>query len=246
MNAFPKLSNTIKYIAHKIDYLLSNIKIKQGRPNKYSYELLLTGIVYKLKTGVPWKLIPYYYGSGSNLHRLMSILSNNNIFKNMWNNFISKCINYNDLIVDCSLIKSPIGKINGYTNKLFKNQAYSKVSLICNENKLPISLKVVEGSLHDSMVLQYNINDIVSNNINICNKNLIADRGYYDNKTFILCNKHKLNAYICRKKQSLFEHRNKFINRINNNTNKNRVKIEHMFATLKQNKSIALNYSKKN
>jgi hypothetical protein len=101
---------------------------------------------------------------------------------------------------------------------LFKNRAYSKVSLICNENKLPISLKVVEGSLHDIMVLQYNINDIVSNNINVCNKNLIADRGYYDNK---------------------------FIDRINNNTNKHIVKIEHMFATLKQNKSIALNYSKK-
>ena len=32
---------------------------------------------------------------------------------------------------------------------------------------------------------------------------------------------------------------------MNNNTNKHIVKIEHMFATLKQNKSIALNYSKK-
>jgi hypothetical protein len=95
-------------------------------------------------------------------------------------------------------------------------------------------------------ILYIPLNDIVTNNINVCNKNLIADIGYYDNKTFIVCNKHKLNAYICRKKQSLFEHRNKFINRINNNTNKNRVKIEHMFATLKQNKSIALNYSKKN
>jgi hypothetical protein len=96
------------------------------------------------------------------------------------------------------------------------------------------------------MVLNDNIDDIITNNIiDMHNKNLIADIGYYDNKTFKLCNKYKLNAHICRKKRTSFEHRNKFINRINNNTNKHRVKIEHMFATLKQNKSIALNYSKK-
>ena len=95
------------------------------------------------------------------------------------------------------------------------------------------------------MVLNDNIDDIITNNINVHNKNLIADIGYYDNKTFKLCNKYKLNAHICRKKRTSFEHRNKFINRMNNNTNKHIVKIEHMFATLKQNKSIALNYSKK-
>jgi hypothetical protein len=74
----------------------------------------------------------------------MTILSNNNAFKNIWNTFILNCTTYTDLIIDCSLIKSPIGKIKGYTNRLFKNQSYSKVSLICNENKIPISLKVVE------------------------------------------------------------------------------------------------------
>ena len=206
---------------------------------------MLTCIIYKLKTGVPWRLLPSYYGSGTNVHRLMTILSNNDAFKNIWNTFILNCAAFNDLIIDCSLIKSPIGAIKGYTNRLFKNQSYSKVSLICNEYKIPISLKVVEGTLHDSMILNNNIDDIISNGINVNNKNLIADRGYYDNKTFKLCNKYKLNAHICRKKRALFEYKNKFVNNVNENTNKNRVKIEHMFATLKQNKSITLNYSKK-
>ncbi len=54
-----------------------------GRPI-VKYRKVLDGILYVLKTGCQWKMIPKEYGSGSTCHRRFQEWNNFDIFKKTW------------------------------------------------------------------------------------------------------------------------------------------------------------------
>ena len=84
-----------------------------GRPI-VPYRKVLDGILYILRTGCQWKLLPKEYGSGSTIHRRFQEWNRRDVFKKIWIKLLKI---YDDLIginwtwqsLDSISIKSPLG-----------------------------------------------------------------------------------------------------------------------------------------
>lgn len=84
-----------------------------GRPI-VPYRKVLDGILYILRTGCQWKMLPREYGSGSVCHRRFQEWNKLDVFKNSW---IKLLETYDDKIglnwtwqsIDSISIKSPLG-----------------------------------------------------------------------------------------------------------------------------------------
>ena len=78
------------------------------------YRKVLDGILYVLRTGCQWKMLPKEYGSGSTCHRRFQEWNGINTFKNIWIKLLKI---YDELIginwiwqsIDSISIKSPLG-----------------------------------------------------------------------------------------------------------------------------------------
>ena len=78
---------TIKRIPDKLWDEIKNILPKEkplktvGRP-VVTYRKVFDGILYVLRTGCQWKMLPKEYGSGSTCHRRFQEWNKLNVFKN--------------------------------------------------------------------------------------------------------------------------------------------------------------------
>lgn len=84
-----------------------------GRPI-VRYRKVIDGILYVLRTGCQWKMLPKEYGSGSTCHRRFQQWNGLDAFKNAWikllkiyDEFIG--INWIWQSIDSISIKSPLG-----------------------------------------------------------------------------------------------------------------------------------------
>jgi len=110
---------TILKISDKLWNEIKNIFPKEkplktvGRPI-VRYRKVIDGILYVLRTGCQWKMLPKEYGSGSTCHRRFQEWNRFSVFKKAWINILKI---YNDLIginwtwqsIDSISIKSPLG-----------------------------------------------------------------------------------------------------------------------------------------
>ena len=79
-----------------------------------SYRKVLDGVLYILRTGCQWKMIPKEYGSGSTSHRRFQEWNKLDVFKKTWIRLLKI---YDDLIginwtwqsLDSISLKSPLG-----------------------------------------------------------------------------------------------------------------------------------------
>jgi transposase len=84
-----------------------------GRP-VVPYRKVMDGIVYVLRTGCQWKMLPSEYGSGSTCHRRFQEWVKLDVFKRMWIGLLKeydnkKGIKWNWQSLDSISIKSPLG-----------------------------------------------------------------------------------------------------------------------------------------
>ena len=113
-----KMSTIIKIsdeLWDKINDILPYEKPKNtiGRPI-IPYRKVLDGILYVLRTGCQWKMLPKDFGSGSTCHRRFQQWIQSDIFKKIWIKVLEE---YNNKIgikftwqsLDSISIKSPLG-----------------------------------------------------------------------------------------------------------------------------------------
>ncbi len=84
-----------------------------GRP-VIPYRKVLDGIIYVLRTGYQWKMLPKEYGSGSTCHRRFQEWNRLDIFKKTWIRLLkiydaTNGINWTWQSFDSISIKSPLG-----------------------------------------------------------------------------------------------------------------------------------------
>jgi transposase len=84
-----------------------------GRPI-VSYRKVLDGILYVLRTGCQWKMLPKEYGSGSVCHRRFQEWNGKDVFKNAWIKLLKVYddkfgLNWTWQSIDSISIKSPLG-----------------------------------------------------------------------------------------------------------------------------------------
>jgi len=84
-----------------------------GRPI-VKYRKVLDGILYILRTGCQWKMLPKEYGSGSTCHRRFQEWNGMDVFKRIWTRLLKIYdnqigINRTWQSIDSISIKSPLG-----------------------------------------------------------------------------------------------------------------------------------------
>lgn len=84
-----------------------------GRPIT-PFRKVLDGILYILRTGCQWKMLPREYGSGSTCHRRFQEWVRLDVFKKVWTRLLKiydskKGIKWNWQSIDSISIKSPLG-----------------------------------------------------------------------------------------------------------------------------------------
>ena len=84
-----------------------------GRPI-IPYRKVLDGILYVLRTGCQWKMLPKEHGSGSTCHRRFQQWNCMSVFKNIWIKLLKIYdeiigINWSWQSIDSISIKSPLG-----------------------------------------------------------------------------------------------------------------------------------------
>jgi transposase len=85
-----------------------------GRP-VVPFRKVLDGILYVLRTGCQWKMIPKEYGSGSTCHRRFQEWSTSRVFQKLWTRLLQV---YDDLVgiqwrwqsLDSICVKAPLGR----------------------------------------------------------------------------------------------------------------------------------------
>ena len=84
-----------------------------GRP-AIPYRKVLNGILYVLRTGCQWKMLPKEFGSGSTCHRRFQQWVHLDIFKKIWIRLLKEYDNKKGIkwiwqSLDSIAIKSPLG-----------------------------------------------------------------------------------------------------------------------------------------
>jgi len=87
-------------------------KTKKGRPPADT-RTILNGILYVLRTGCQWKMMPKEYGGGSTVHRYFQKWVKAGVFKKIWKYCLKE---YDDLkgikwewqILDSQTVQSPV------------------------------------------------------------------------------------------------------------------------------------------
>ena len=110
---------TIRRIPDELWYEVKNILPKEkphntvGRPI-VPYRKVLYGILYVLRRGCQWKILPKEYGSGSTAHRRFQECNSIGVFKKTWIKLLKIYdkkigINLTWQSIDSISIKSPLG-----------------------------------------------------------------------------------------------------------------------------------------
>jgi transposase len=114
-----KKTSTITKISDELWNIITDIlpyekpRYTVGRPI-IPFRKVLDGILYVLRTGCQWKMLPKEYGSGSTCHRRFQQWVQIDIFKKIWAKLLEE---YNSKIgiklvwqsLDSISIKSPLG-----------------------------------------------------------------------------------------------------------------------------------------
>ena len=84
-----------------------------GRP-VVSFRNVLEGILYVLRTGCQWKMLPKEYGSGSTCHRRFQQWSKGKVFERLWTRLLKEYdhvvgIQWNWRSLDSISVKAPLG-----------------------------------------------------------------------------------------------------------------------------------------
>jgi len=89
------------------------LRTKGGRP-RVAARKILAGVVYRLRTGCPWKALPPAFGSGATCHRRYSEWARAGVFRHLWTELLreydrSQGIAWDWCSLDSATVKAPKG-----------------------------------------------------------------------------------------------------------------------------------------
>ena len=124
----------------------------------------MDGIVYVLRTGCQWKMLPREYGSGSTCHRRFQEWVQSDIFKKIWIRLLKiydnkKGIKWNWQSLDSISIKSPLGGAMTGSNPTDRSKLGTKRHILTDKNGIPLSAVITPANTHDIKA----VTDVIDN-----------------------------------------------------------------------------------
>ncbi|BCX02303.1 MAG: hypothetical protein KatS3mg053_0241 [Candidatus Roseilinea sp.] len=119
----------------------------------------MTGILYALRTGIPWNAMPKEYGSGKTVHRYFQRWVQAGVFKRMWQAGLAeydevKGIAWKWQAGDGAMTKAPLGGEKTGKNPTDRAKRGVKRSLLVDEQGVPLSIVVSGANTPDSALLE--------------------------------------------------------------------------------------------
>ena len=218
----------------KITPILKNFRIY------FSYELRLfiEAVLWKLRTGAPWRDLPTEFGSHSTVFNKFNRWSNYCLWQEIFKQIQGE-IDDEWNFIDSTIVKAhqhSTGYPSNESEQIGKSVAgnSTKIHMLSDAHGNPVNFILTEGQLHDSKIAGELIN--ISSG-----ENIIADRAYSSLEIRDQIIKKGAQAIIPKKKNSV----NKTNIGFDNHLYKIRHLAENLFARLKHFRSIATRYEKK-
>jgi transposase len=119
----------------------------------------MTGILYALRTGIPWNAMPKEYGSGKTVHRYFQRWVQAGVFKRMWQAGLAeydevKGIAWKWQAGDGAMTKAPLGGEKTGKNPTDRAKRGVKRSLLVDEQGVPLSIVISGANTPDSALLE--------------------------------------------------------------------------------------------
>ena len=196
------------------------------------------GILYRAKTGIPWRALPPRYGKWYSVYKRSLEWSKGDKWNELFEHIISGKLDLRVVSMDGSVVKChqhSSGARHGEETAIGKSAGgrTTKIHAVCDTNARPINLLITEGQVHDSQMVTQLIEGLSGVT------HYIADRAY--DSAFIRKLIGRLNAVsvIPRRKNSKNNDQP-----LDKEKYKMRHTIENMFARLKHFRAVATRYDK--
>ncbi len=166
-----KNKTTIINISDELWNIISST-LPTEKPNKtigrpvIPFRKVINGILYVLRTGCQWKMLPKEFGSGSTCHRRFQQWVETDIFKKIWIRLLKE-YGYKEGIkwmwqsIDSISIKSPLGAITGNNPTTDRSKLGTKRHILTDKQGIPLSAVISPASTHDIKLVTYVVDCIV-------------------------------------------------------------------------------------
>ncbi|MER5174582.1 MAG: IS5 family transposase [Candidatus Nitrosocosmicus sp.] len=146
-------------IPDKLWYKISPILPKEKQNNTIGrpvipYRKVMDGIMYVLRTGCQWKMLPREYGSGSTCHRRFQEWVQLDIFRKIWVRVLQmyddkEGIKWTWQSLDSISIKSPLGGDETGNSPVDRSKLGSKRHILTETKGIPLSVVISSANTHD-------------------------------------------------------------------------------------------------
>jgi len=172
------------YDSHIIELIDKLCPLK--RTTKISTRFCLENICKVLTQGISWKCLCPNICHFTTIYKRFVLWSKNNVFSIVWTNMIELYkskqppMHFRTIFIDSTMVKNHYGiDCTGY-NHFDRNRKATKVSIICDSNKIPLAATYYKANKHDSTTIE-NTLDAIKCKIRKNNRFktvLIGDKGY--------------------------------------------------------------------
>jgi len=242
--------------------IIANQKYPLLRKRKYSLEYYLEKFTDILNEVVNWESLKKTYQNCSKFHwktiyNEFNKWSKDRIFEDAFYNFVNtkyfkiaqiKKEKKLNLFIDVTKITNKLGSEKIAINWEYKKKNVTSITAICDQNKLPLSISVLDiknklyngrnTSQHEIQNVQNTLNNINLKLKNYVDVNLTGDKGYITQKSFKILNR-KLKIIIPKKRNQRTKNTLKEKKLL-----KSRYLIENFFSDIKKNIRIMIRKEK--
>jgi len=260
MDTFKKKSLLISNITNFIN---SNEKLKKTfnhRNNKYSINVKLKYVIKILTQGLTYRNSVQDSRNKicwSTIYNFFIKLRKFNVIELSYKETVKRYIKKNFknttdniFIIDSTMIHNKLGTDEVSINPQLKKHKSNKISLISDINGIPINVKTTNSNIHDVKILSNQLDDLKKEHPLLFNNNniLLGDTAYDSKPLQKQLTELNFGKIITPKNKRNTKDKEK-INQLKLNTSekillKNRIKIEHTNAKLKQYRRISSRYDR--
>lgn len=170
----------------QIDPLLpaSPLGARRGRP-PIPNRTILSGIVYRLRTGSQWKALPDQFGSGSACHARFQSWCMAGVFRRLFEKIVEF---YDDVCgvewewasLDSAIVKAPKGGDSTGPNPTDRGKSGVKRHIVTDGRGVPLAAEITAANVHDKRAAVPTVDAIVMRTARGPRrpKNLCLDKGY--------------------------------------------------------------------
>ena len=157
--------------------LLLQLMKSTGRVyDKPEHRMTFEGILYRMRTGIPWRDLPRYFGEWSSVYRRFNLWSKKGILGFIFNK-LSKMADLEWVFIDGSIIRAhqhSTGAATSSHEQIGKSRGgnSTKIHLAVDSGGLPIYFELSQGQRHDVVHAESLIDNLMEVNT------IIADKGY--------------------------------------------------------------------